>query len=135
MSLPATNAAENGALTAYPRELLIDHDYLYELERELGPEKITDRMVAALDRILDLQREMEAARSGRNADALAAHFAAIQKEAGESGLPAIAGLAQEMAQAIGRGLPENGLPDVQRLQHKIAATRHALGLAFPRLGS
>ncbi|MEN6542508.1 HAMP domain-containing sensor histidine kinase [Parvibaculum sp.] len=135
MSLPATNAAENGALPAYPRELLIDHDYLYELERELGHEKITDRMVAALDRILDLQREMEAARSCRNADALAAHFAAIQKEAGESGLPAIAGLAQEMAQAIGRGLHENGLPDVQRLQHKIAATRHALALAFPRLGS
>ena len=133
-SLPAVTSTDAGPLPRYQRELLIDHDYLYELERELGPEKITDHMVAALDRILDLQREMEEARSRRNAAALAAHFEAIGREAGESGLPALADLAQEMAQALDRRLPEDSLPDVQRLQHKITATRHALALAFPGLG-
>lgn len=134
-SLPAMSATMNDTLPTYPRALLIDHDYLYELERELGPERITDRMVGALDRILDLQREMEGARSSRNADALAAHVLAIQKEAGACGLPAIADLAQEMTLSLDAGLPESGLPDVQRLQQKIAATRHALAIAFPKLGS
>ncbi|KAB7741259.1 hypothetical protein F2P47_05820 [Parvibaculum sedimenti] len=134
-SLPTVAGPQASAFPAYPRERLIDHDYLYELERELGLEGATDRMVSALDRILDLQREVEAARSSRDADALAAHVLAIRREAGESGLPAIAGLAQEMARALDAGRPEGTMPDGQRLQRKIAATRQALAQAFPRLGS
>lgn len=134
-TLPTASDAQDNALSALPRELLIDHDYLYELERELGLEGTTDHMVSALDRILGFQREIEAARRSRDTAALAAHVLAIRKEAGESGLPAIAGLAREMARALDADPQEGTMPDIQRLQQKITATRQALSHAFPRLGS
>lgn len=118
-----------------PRERLIDHDYLYELEREFGPDQSTDRMVATLDRILDLQRKMEAARDARDSAALADHVEAIQKEAEESGMPAISIVAREIGQALDRGQPDSALHDVPKLQQKIAATWRALSQAFPKLGN
>lgn len=121
--------------TALTRERLIDYDYLYELEREFGPEQINERMLAVIERVLDLQGKIEAARETRDRTALAAHIAAIEKEAEQSGLPAITGIARDIGMALERGQLESALHDIPRLQQKIAASWRALSHAFPKLRS
>ncbi|MDR3498860.1 MAG: ATP-binding protein [Parvibaculum sp.] len=114
-------------------ERLIDHDYLYELERELGAERITDHMVAALARVLDLQAKIEAARSQRDTVALGYNAEALQREAAEIGLIAVSEVAREIGDAVERGREDNAIHDVPRLQQKISATWRALSRSFPSL--
>lgn len=115
------------------RQRLVDHDHLYELERALGPQGITDRMVAALDRILDLQRKIEAARRDGDIRLLAECVSALQTVATEIGLVAMSGVAGDIGRALEEGHADRALHDVPRLQQKISATWRALAEAFPRL--
>jgi signal transduction histidine kinase len=114
-------------------ERLIDHDYLYELERELGAERITDHMVAALTRVLDLQAKIEAARNQRDTVALGYNAEALQRAAAEIGLVAVSEIARDISLAVDRGREENAIHDVPRLQQKITATWRALARSFPSL--
>lgn len=115
-------------------ERLIDHDHLYELERELGPDGITDHMVQALEHIINLQHLIEAARRDRNKELLAETAGALEKKATEIGMIAVSGVANEIGRALDHGQTDRALHDVPRLQQKISATRRALEKAFPRLG-
>jgi signal transduction histidine kinase len=128
---PAASADLNR--TQIRAERLIDHDYLYELERELGPERTTDHMVETLTRILELYRKVETAEARRDAAALRDGVEMLQKAADEIGLVAIAGVAQDIGQAVDLGRNETALHDVPRLQQKITATWSALARAFPNL--
>ena len=130
--IPTTAPAE--ASWDQPRsERLIDHDYLYELERELGPERTTDHMVETLTRILELYRKIELAEARHDTAALRDRAADLQEAAGAIGLVAIANLAQEIGQSVDLGREETALHDVPRLQQKITATWSALARSFPNL--
>lgn len=131
--VPQPSATSGRQPADFDRERLIDHDHLYELERELGPQGITDRMVGALDRILGLQRKIEAARRDRDARLLAQCILALQTIATDIGLVAVSGVAGDIGRALEGGHADLALNDVPRLQQKISATWRALAEAFPRL--
>jgi signal transduction histidine kinase len=114
-------------------ERLIDHDYLYELERELGAERTTDHMVETLTRILELYRKIEDAGSGHDTVSLRDSVELLQKAAGDIGLVAIADVAHDIGHAVDLGRGETALHDVPRLQQKITATWSALAKSFPNL--
>lgn len=130
---PAPEFGEEDAGPLPPPERLIDHDYLYELERELGTERITDHMVAALTRVLDLQAKIEAARTQHDTVALGYNAEALQKAAAEIGLVAVSEIARDIGRAVDHGREDNAIHDVPRLQQKVTATWRALALSFPSL--
>jgi signal transduction histidine kinase len=114
-------------------ERLVDHDYLYELERKRGAERTINHMVAVLTRIDGLRRKIDAAHAEWDAAALAENVGALREAASEIGLIAIADIAHGIGEAIDHGLGDMALHDVPRLRQKIAATGEALTRAFPGL--
>lgn len=117
------------------REPLIDHAHLFELEREVGSDRITNRLVGGLEKVLELHRKVEKARVQRNGEMLAEHIGALQKAATDIGLCAIARVAAEIDQAILQGDSEIALKDVPRIQQKITASWRELAKAYPGLGA
>lgn len=117
------------------RSQLIDHAQLFALEREIGSDKITNRLVAGLEKVLDLHRKVENARLQRNGSMLAEHIGSLQKAAAEIGLCAIARVAGEIDNAILQGETEVALKDVPRIQQKITASWRELAKAYPGLGA
>lgn len=117
------------------RAPLIDHAQLFELEREIGSDKITNRLVAGLEKVLDLHRKVDKARLQRDGNMLAEHIGALQKAAAEIGLCAIAQVAGEIDNAILQGETDVALKDVPRIQQKITASWRELAKAYPGLGA
>lgn len=116
-------------------ERLIDHDHLYELERRLGGHHITDYLVTGLHRVLELQREMESATSGRDGAALAEGARALKLAAADLGLTAISTVAGNIDTAVYQGEAEAAMREVPRLQQKITATWRELAKAYPSLAA
>lgn len=113
------------------RDQLLDHDHLYEMERELGATPMTDRIIEALGHILSLYRQIEALGEIRDGAALQRNARLLQKAANETGFPAIADVAGEISRAVDQGRTETTRHDVARLQQKIEATWAALARSFP----
>jgi len=132
---PAATAAETtsapviAAATRPSGQRLIDHDYLYEMERELGPEDATDRMVEALRHILALYEEIEQARREGNAPDLKARAQSLQTAANAIGLVAIADAARTMEARDDEARAE----EVPHLHKCIAETWGQLARAYPSI--
>jgi signal transduction histidine kinase len=131
-ALPAPAPVEIGR-RAMRSEKLIDHDHLYEMERELGAERVTDHMVEVLTRIVELHRKIETAETARDAKALRENARRLREAADDIGLAAIADVAQDIGNAVDLGREDTALHDVSRLQQKITATWSALAKSFPSL--
>lgn len=116
-------------------ERLIDHDHLYALELRVGGHHITDHLVAGLDRILEIHREIERARTVRDDDALRRHAVDLKAAASDIGLSAVARVASDIETALSQGEPDAALGAVPRLQQKITATWRALAKAYPSLAA
>lgn len=113
------------------RDQLLDHDHLYEMERELGAVQMTDRIIEALTLILKLYRQIEAMGEARDATVLRQNTRVLRQAADEIGFLAIADVAREISRAIDQGRVETARHDVPRLQQKITATLSALARSFP----
>ena len=116
-------------------ERLIDHDHLYALELKLGGQHITDYLVAGLERVLEIHREIEHARTMRDGGALAKHAGELKAAASDIGLTAVALVAADIATAASHGEADAALGAVPRLQQKITATWRALAKAYPSLAA
>ena len=116
-------------------ERLIDHDHLYALEIKLGGQHITDYLVAGLERVLEIHREIERARTMRDSGALAQHAGELKAAASDIGLTAVALVAEDIATAASHGEADAALGAVPRLQQKITATWRALAKAYPSLAA
>ena len=116
-------------------EQLIDLGHLYEIEREVGPQRITDHLLSGLERVLTLHRAVERARTDRNEVALAEGARALRSAAGTIGLAAISHAAGDIETALDHGETDAAMRDVQRLQQKITATWRELAKAYPSLGN
>ena len=106
---------------------LIDHDYLYEMERALGPEVTTDRIVAALTEALAILKSIESAQAENDSEGLHGHALKLQGIAGEVGLPAVAEAAGNLAGATAALWPE----ETSHLQRQVSATWDQLANAYP----
>jgi hypothetical protein len=113
------------------RDQLLDHDHLYEMERELGTVPMTDRIIETLTLILKLYRQIEALRDLRDTAALRDNARQMQRAADRIGFPAIADVAGEIARGVDQGRAETARHDVPRLKQKIEATWMALARSFP----
>jgi len=135
----ATYFASLAAEATPPRrsepEKLIDLGHLYEIEREIGPQHITDHLLSKLERVLTLHRAVERARAGGDEAALAEGARALQAAADRVGLSAISHVAGDIATALDHGEPAVAMRDVPRLQQKITATWRELAKAYPSLGA
>ncbi len=127
------SAQKTPRLSPMQPDRLVDHDYLYELERELGVERTTERMVASLIRVVELLREIDRAKAARDVLALHNNAERLQREAREVGLVAVANVAQEIADAVKSGRAETAMHDVARLQPKISASWSVLAKSFPNI--
>lgn len=116
-------------------ERLIDHDHLYALELKLGGQHITDYIVTGLDRVLEIHREIERARTMKDGGALRRHAHDLKVAASDIGLVAVANVADDIETALSHGEGEAGLGAVPRLQQKITATWRALAKAYPSLAA
>lgn len=116
-------------------EQLIDLGHLYDIEREVGPQRITDHLLSGLERVLTLHRAVERARTERNEAALAEGAHALRAAAGNIGLAAISHVAGDIETALDYGEIDAAMRDVQRLQQKITATWRELAKAYPSLGN
>lgn len=116
-------------------ERLIDLDHLYELEQRIGGQNITDHLVAGLERVLAIHREIEKARTLRDGEALAARARELRLAAGDIGLTAVALIASDIDAALGQGEADAAMHSVPRLQKKITATWRALAKAYPSLAA
>ena len=116
-------------------ERLIDHDHLYALELKMGGQHITDYLVAGLERELEIHREIERARTMRDAGALARHAGDLKAAASDIGLTAVALVAEDIATAASHGEADAAIGAVPRLQQKITATWRALAKAYPSLAA
>ena len=116
-------------------ERLIDLDHLYELEQRIGGQNITDHLVAGLERVLAIHREVEKARTLRDGEALAAHARELRLAASDIGLSAVALVAGDIDAALEQGEADAAMHSVPRLQQKITATWRALAKAYPSLAS
>lgn len=134
--LPCDSPASNEATTDVPvlasfaprnSQRLIDHDYLYELERELGPDEAADHMVDALTVILILYEEIERARREGNAHDLKAKAQSLQTAADAIGLVAIA----EAARIIAAQGADTRAEEVPYLHKRISETWGQLARAYP----
>lgn len=121
-------------LTNAADDPLVDHDYLYELERKLGTEGITDHIVKALDAILSLHNFIQSAAANRDPHLLKAGSDELRRAASDIGLPALSTLAAAIVDAVDQERSEDAIQSVPKLQQKITATWRALGKAFPALG-
>jgi len=114
---------------AEPRRagLLVDHDYLYEMEQTLGPEKITDMIVEALSQTLRLLKGIESALADANDEGLREQARKLEALANEIGLLAIAEAAGSLAVAV----EPWQIHDISQLQQQISATWDQLANAYP----
>lgn len=116
-------------------ERLIDHDHLYALELRIGGQHITNHLVAGLERVLEIHREIERARTMRDGGALRRHARELKEAAADIGLTAVAGVADDIETALSQGEAEAALGAVPRLQQKITATWRALAKSYPNLAA
>lgn len=116
-------------------ERLIDYDHLYELEQRLGPQHTSQTLIAGLERVLDLQREIEQARIAGDSPALAGGARALKATASEIGLTAVSRIASDIDIAIAQGEPEAAMREVPSLQRKIAVTWRELAKAYPSIAA
>lgn len=91
----------------------IDHDYLYEMERALGPDDAADRIVDALTQILSLHAGIEAALGDNDEVRFREAAHKLQKAADEIGLLAVADAARVLEEAAIEVRQAN-LADLQR---------------------
>lgn len=131
----ASLRAEAAPAPDHKPERLIDHDHLYELERRIGGDHITDYLISGLERVLALHREIEKARTLRDGAALSEGARALKLAASEIGLTAISLVASDIEGALGQGEPDAAMGAVPRLQQKITATWRALAKAYPSLAA
>ena len=124
---PAANLTPMADAVSPSHIRLIDHDYLYEMERELGPEEATDRMVEALRNILTLYEKIEQARREDDAQGLKTVSQSLQAAADAIGLVAIADAARAMEARDDEGRAD----EVPHLQKRIAETWGQLARAYP----
>tara|TARA_R110000868_G_scaffold29322_5_gene108950 strand:- start:12940 stop:14817 length:1878 start_codon:yes stop_codon:yes gene_type:complete len=108
---------------------LIDHDYLYELERDMGPDDASDRMVDALTNILSLYEGIAKAGNEGDHENLADQARTLQAAADAIGLVAIA----EAARSIELVAVEARADEVQRLRQRITETWGQLARTYPGL--
>ncbi|MEQ8378590.1 HAMP domain-containing sensor histidine kinase [Parvibaculum sp.] len=116
-------------------ERLIDLDHLYELEQRVGGQHITDHLVAGLERVLEIHREIEKARTLRDEEMLGKHARALRLAATDIGLTAVSAVAENIDTALGQGETDAAMSSVPRLQQKITATWRALAKAYPSLAA
>lgn len=114
---------------------LLDHDMLYEIERELKGDQLTDYLVAGLDNVLALHRKVCSAKTTRNVEELRASTAELARKAEDLGLAAIAESARSIGDALENGNETAAFADVSRLERKITATWQALAQSYPSLGA
>lgn len=119
---------------ADPGRSLIDHAFLFEMERKMGSNRITNHLVSGLELVLALHRKVDNARIGRDEAALALYITELEKAASAMGLSAIAQVAREIDRAILQGETDVALKDVPRIQQKITASWRELAKAYPSLG-
>ncbi|MES1989327.1 MAG: HAMP domain-containing sensor histidine kinase [Pseudomonadota bacterium] len=124
LTVPAP-AAETSSRARSQR--FIDQDYLYEMERELGAEKATDRMIEALHNILSLYEKIEQARREDNSQDMAVHAQSMQTVANMIGLVAIA----DAARAIETREDDKRSKEVPHLHKCISETWSQLARAYP----
>jgi signal transduction histidine kinase len=105
----------------------IDHDFLYEKERELGPDVGADLMVEALITILSLYEKIEAARRAGDISALKTHTQSLHRAASASGLIAIANAARTLHE-VGDAVAADEVPRLHRI---IAETWDKLARTYP----
>ncbi len=117
------------------QERLIDLDHLYELEQRIGGQHITDYLVAGLERVLDIHREIEKARVLRDGEKLGKHARELRVAAADIGLTAVSLVAGDIDTALGQGEADAAMSSVPRLQQKITATWRALAKAYPGLAA
>lgn len=139
---PGAAAAYFAALRAEDRpaqsgrqERLLDLDHLYELEQRIGGQHITDYLVAGLERVIDIHREIEKARTLRDGEKLAKYARDLRLAAADIGLTAVSLVASDIDAALGQGEAEAAMSSVPRLQQKITATWRALAKAYPSLAA
>ena len=127
----STMADDAEALSTKPDrrrpDLLIDHDYLYEMERAMGPDRITDRIVDALTQTMSLLEGIESAQTQNDSDDLREKARKLQEIANEIGLLAIA----EAASSLGRSSAALLNDEIAHLQDQVFATRDQLVNAYP----
>ncbi len=127
--------AEATPVAARRPERLIDHDHLYALELRMGGQHITDYLVAGLERVLEIHREVERAKTLRDGGALRRHAHDLKTAASEIGLTAVAEVADDIETALTQGEADAALGAVPRLQQKITATWRALAKSYPNLAA
>lgn len=129
--IPAADKGVSGSLVSPQRTTsrLIDHDYLYEMERDIGADDASDRMVEALTHILSLYESI--AKAGREDDHqnFADQARTLQAAADAIGLIAIA----EAARIIEHVPAEARADEVPRLQQRITETWAQLARTYPGL--
>jgi len=108
---------------------------LYEIERELKGDQLTDYLVAGLDNVLALHRKVCSAKTTRNVEELRASTAELARKAEDLGLAAIAESARSIGDALENGNETAAFADVSRLERKITATWQALAQSYPSLGA
>ncbi|MBI1261958.1 MAG: hypothetical protein GC184_09550 [Rhizobiales bacterium] len=113
---------------------LIDHAFLFEMEREMGSDSITNHLVSGLELVLALHRKVEKARIQRDELALGLYITELEKAASAIGMTGIAQVAHEIDRAILAGEADAALKDVPRIQQKITASWRELAKAYPSLG-
>ncbi|MGV8995529.1 MAG: ATP-binding protein [Parvibaculaceae bacterium] len=123
---PPASATDAPASSVYR---LIDHDYLYEMERELGPDEATDRMVEALRHILALYEDIEKARREGNAGDMKTYAGRLQTAAGAIGLTGVADAARAMEARDDATRAE----DLPHLHRRIAETWGQLARGYPAI--
>lgn len=132
MRRQATPAKTHGAeaqAAAFPQDRLVDHDFLYEMERTLGPDDGADRMVEALTRILSLYDAIERARVADDADAMKESALLVHKAARSTGLVALAESARLLAEADSSARAD----EMARLQQCMVDTWSQLARSYPGL--
>lgn len=130
----ALRAEDRPAASGKP-ERLLDLDHLYELEQRIGGQHITDYLVAGLERVLEIHREIEKARTLRDGDKLAKHARELRVAAADIGLTALSLVAGDIDMALTQGEADAAMSSVPRLQQKITATWRALAKAYPSLAA
>ncbi len=108
---------------------VIDHDYLYEMERALGSDDAVDRIVNALTQILALHAGIEAAFGDSDAARFRQAAHKLQNVADEIGLLAVA----EAARSLQKGDAKVQQDNLVDLQRHISEALGQLARAYPNL--
>ena len=91
--------------------------------------------MAGLERVLEIHREIEKARTLRDGDKLAKHARELRVAAADIGLTALSLVAGDIDMALTQGEADAAMSSVPRLQQKITATWRALAKAYPSLAA